>query len=271
LLTKINIILFILLSSIFISGCQGSLNSYSIGEIEFLKNYPYKIYAKTTNEIAVLQAEFDSLNKNRICTVLDQFGFTDDAHCQEEIVEENLIDQKKIVSLVKSTLVKNSKFTNVLDTSDLKVNKFDQVGISPFHNSIDFKEQVVEDLTIEESRIIVFFYGNYVYQIHGSWYPEIPIPPKEYGHSIFEAKYRIIGKKFEYSCWTKGELTITWQSIMDEYTERCIYPIISDSSIEFRHVYRFTISRGNPQRPDFHIYVDIITGEIIKFIQLFRC
>lgn len=263
---------FFILTSVFLSGCQdGPLVSNLISEAGHLTNYPYTIYAKSADEIAVLQSEFDSLNENKICMVLDQFGFTDDSHCQEKTVEENIVDQKKILSLVKSALVKNSKFTNVLDTSNLKVKKFDQVGRSPFHHKIFFEEQVVEGLTVEESRIDVFFYGDYVYRIEGSWYPEIPIPPKEYGYSVSEAKNKIIWKKFEYYCWSQMEITITRQSILDEYTERCIYPIVSDKSIEFRVVYRFSIGRGVPQRPSFHIYVDIITGEIIKFQPLFVC
>ncbi len=263
---------FIILTSMFLTGCQdGPLVSNLISEVEYLKNYPYTIHAKTTDEIAILQSEFDLLNENKICTVLDQFGFTDDAHCQEENVSDNIVDQKKILSLVKSTLVKNSKFTNVLDTSSLKVSKFDQVGRSPFHYKIFIEEQVVEGITVEESRIDVFFYGNYVYRIEGSWYPEIPIPPKEYGYSISEAKYKIIGKKFDYYCWTPEEFIVTKQSILDEYTEKCIYPIVDDKSIEFRVVYRFSIGESVQQGPFYHIYVDIFTGEIIKFQQLFIC
>ena len=261
-----------ILTSVFLSGCQdGSLFSDLINEAGQQANYPHTIYAKPVDEIAALQSEFDSLNENKICMVLDQFGFTDDSHCQEKIVEENIVDPKKILSLVKSTLVKNSKFTNVLDTSKLKVKKFDQVGQSSYHHKIYFEDQVIEGLTVEQSRIVVFFYGNYVYRIEGSWYPEIPIPPEGFGYTVSMAKNKIIGKEFVYYCMSKIDIKITKQSILDEYTEKYIYPIVSDESIEFRVVYRFSIGRGDLQRPSYHIYVDIITGEIIKFLPLFVC
>ncbi|MCK4561239.1 MAG: hypothetical protein KAV45_15820 [Calditrichia bacterium] len=261
-----------ILTSVFLSGCQdGSLFSDLISEAGQQANYPHIIYAKPADEIAVLQSEFDSLNENKICMVLDRFGFTDDSHCGEKLVDENIVDEKEILSMVKYTLVKNSKFTNVIDTSSLKVRKFAQVGQSSYHHKIYFEDQVIEGLTVEQSRIVVFFYGNYVYRIEGSWYPEFPIPPEGFGYTVSMAKNKIVWKKYEYSCWTPSEIMITPQSIMDEFTERCIHPIVSDESIEFRVVYRFSIGWGEPQHPSFHIYVDIITGEIIEFIQLFRC
>jgi hypothetical protein len=255
-----------------LNSCQdGSPDALLITEFVHPKNYPYKIYAKTADEIAVLQSEFDSLNENKICTILNQFGFTDDANCQEENVEENIVDQQKILSLVKSTLVKNSKFTNVLDTLNLEVRKVYHADRSPSLYSIYFEDQVVDGITVEESRILVFFYGNYVYQIRGSWYPKIPIPPKGYGISILGAKNKIIRKKIEYYCWSPLDFTITWQSIVDEYTIKCIYPIVDDNSIEFRYVYRFSVRRSIRSDQDFHIYVDIITGEIIRIEPLFIC
>jgi len=262
----------IILTSVFLIGCQdGSLFSDLFNEVIHLEGYPYTIYAKSAEEIGLLQSEFDSLNENKICMVLDQFGFTDDSHCGEKLVDENIVDQKRILSIVKSTLFKNSKFTNVTDTSHLEISKFAQVGQSPYHHKIYFENQVIEGLNVEQSRIVVFFYGNYVYRIVGSWYPDFSVPSESSGYTVSRAKYKILWKKYEYPCWTPGEIIITPQSILDDYTERCIYPILSDESIEFRVVYRFSISHGNTQSPGFHIYVDIITGEIIAFIQLFRC
>ena len=125
-----------------------------------------------------------------------QESSTSNSNQKEDIMNK----QKSWHSELFIWIVKNSKFTNVPDTSNLRVNKFNQVGTTPFKYKMYFEEQVIGGLTVEESRIIVFFYVNYVYQIRGSWYPEIPIPPKEYGLRVSEAKIRIIGYKIEYYC-----------------------------------------------------------------------
>ena len=271
---KIIFICFFILTSVFLIGCQdGSLESNFISEIEHFNNYPFKIQAKTTDEIEALQSEFDVLNENNICTDLDQFGFTDDIRpCHKNNIKKNITDHSLILTMVKATLIKNSKFTNVLDTMDLKVKRIDQHDTSPIDLQIIFENQAVEGITVEGTRIKVNFHGDYVCNIIGSWYPKVPLPPKEFGLSISEAKDKILGEKFEYSCMTgTKQITITRQSILDDYTDKCLHPIVNEKSIEFRVVYRFSIQEEDNQIPFHVVYVDLITGEILKYRSLISC
>jgi len=222
-------------------------------------SYPTIIYSLSDDELAELQSEFDLLNNNKIDTRLDQFGYTGFT-ADYRASEKNISDSSTVIQMANSALVKNVKFTNILNTSMLRVDRFFKTPNGSW--KIFFNEQVYKGLRIDGTTIVVYLNSDGVYRIDNHFYKDIYVPGKaELSES--EAKESLIGKEIG----LMGHyFTITNSVFSDKKTQRAIIPVHTDTTIEFRIAWEIYI--GEPGC-DWTIYVDIITGEEIKIVQNF--
>jgi hypothetical protein len=256
----------------FWSACQeGSVSPDLTEALYFVRNYPYTLYAKSGEEIDQLQSQFDQLNGGKICTRLNVFGLTGESEiCIPETPDNDISNQTAMIRIAKTSLLRNMLFTNVADTTQLKIRQILDINASPTERRITFDEQVYHGFSVDQSNIVVFYYGDYIYRIDGCWYRDIPVPEK-LPLNASDAKEKLIGLQFDFYCWNVIHITVTRESILDDLTAKYIFPVKNEESIAFRFSYRFSVRFGNDPNPEFQIYVDGVTGEVIKIRSLIVC
>ena len=222
-----------------------------------------------SDSLNILQAEFDSLNNNRIVTILNQYGLTgsEDRYHPWEL---NIISENQALHLAKEALLLNSKFTNVSDSSALFLrgtNKFDEGN----RWKIVFEAQVYNSYKVVYSEINVWVHGGETYRIAGFWFSSINIPLVD-NISPDVAKESIVGEQITYysSSGTPVIFTVAEESIIDS-TEKVIFPYKNNDNLELRVVWKIGIKLD--EFDDFNawdLYLDTSTGEIVAIVQNFR-
>ena len=258
--------------ALLLTGCSdGQIGPEVEGDLYLTRNYPYTIYAKTPDEVAQLQDEFNKLNNGRICTELDAFGLT--GHTDPCIPDNPVMvisDQTEIIQIAKATLLKNAASTNVTDTSQLHIRQIMTIDESPIRQKITFDDQVYHGYPVDRSDIVVFYYGDHVYRIGGYWYHDIPMPGN-LRLSVTEAQQNLISLQFDFYCWYPVKIMIARGMIIDSLTAKYIFPIKNEKSIELRFTYRFAVSLGQLKIPEFYIFVNAFTDQIIEIRPLIIC
>ena len=223
-------------------------------------SYPTIIYTLSDSKLEELQSEFDKLNNNQIGTQLDQFGYTGYSVVYNAS-ETTISDTNEVKQMAISSLVKNSKFTNVSKESLLKVDRLFQTPNNSW--KIFFDEQEYNGLKVDATTIQVYLNSNGVYRIDNHFFEDIYIPYKA-KYSESEAKLLLIGK--EIKIYPNGVYTVNLSSFSNVRSKKVIIPVQTDTQIEFRVTWEIYVG-DSPF--NWTIYIDIITGEEIKLVQNF--
>jgi len=118
------------LLSIIIYNCEMFKSPVSTDDEEIDNNYPTILYPLSSEILQQLQEEFDKLNNNKICSRLNKYGLTGRYHCFRNNPKIKISDENIAINYAVSTLVKNNKFTNVMDIISLTSCGFDVSYIS---------------------------------------------------------------------------------------------------------------------------------------------
>jgi len=266
-ISKLLLLFIPLLISIVLYSCKES--SVSPDE-ETDSQYPTILYPISEEKAQQLQNEFDSLNNFKVCSKIDKYGFIGNDH-YDRVYQNIAISKDSAFALAVNTLLKNSKYVYVKDSASLISGNYNILQVNPEGTrwKIVFGPQVYNNFELPFTWIYIWIYGNEPYAIAGHWYSDIYIPSK-YKIDKVKAKQKVIGEKI---IWygTGGnpqELIVTDESIGDSIS-KAIYPVEKENSIELRVTWKIPI-KFLSNDAGWHIYLDVMTGEIVNIIQEFR-
>jgi len=267
----VKIKLFYMLSlSILIYGCSKNQSPLSSNHGILDPHYPTILYSLSSQQLQLLQDEFDVLNDYKICTKLNKYGFTADLEYNFPPNPRIKLTENEALQIATSTLIKNKKYTNVADRLDLltSVYKINSLETDDTKWRIIFGPQQYKECVVQNTLIFVWLHGDGVYGISGFWYPEIYIPIIN-NVDIDEAKEKIIGEKIIWHGFggEPHEFIVSDNSIADSVV-KSIFPLEKEESIELRVTWKIPIIFGS--FIGWHIYLDTMTREIIQITQEFR-
>lgn len=241
--------------------------------------YPYILKPLSQTQLSSLRSEFVALNAN-ICAQINEYGFTEfKSGCFGETVRIEIIDETSVVEMVKNWLVQNSKFTGITNKSDVTIDRvvklngcikceapnFDSKVISL---RVDLRGQTYNGLPVEgdTSSLTVFANANGISRIDGYWFPKItaPIEPKI---SESSAKNKLNGRTFTYGDIAGRPVDYrVEQKDLNNVAHKVVFVKKSSQGLEFRLAWKISVGQGL----SWAVYVDAITGEELKVVQMFK-
>jgi heat shock protein HslJ len=244
-----------------------------------IADYPYIVKPLTQIQLSALRAEFASSNKN-VCAQINDFGFTEfQSGCFGETVRREITDETSIVEIAKNWLVQNSKFTGIPKESDVVVDRVVKlegcikceaanVDRKVIGLRIDFRDQSHNGLPVEGDRssLTVFAHANGISRIDGHWFPKITIPlqPKI---SESSAKNKLNGRIFTHSDVAGNPKNYrVEQKDLDNAAHTVVFVKKSSQGLEFRLAWKIPVG----QEFFWTAYIDALTGEELKVVQMFQ-
>lgn len=159
--------------------------------------YPSVYQQLDIEKVQSLNEEFWALNNNKICSTLNEFGFTG----HSEVLFKNAVDPCSEMALVhvamnepdtldafvQHVLLKNTKFTGVVDEGRLSLRVIEPHKVLPINEVQEIESEVVEwrlvyenqsekSVNIPSTEIEVIVNANGVTRILGNYYPEVYVP-----------------------------------------------------------------------------------------------
>lgn len=246
---------------------------FSVGLLTELQNcnnqYPLVIPALSSNAVKELQAEFDALNNNAVFAEIDQFGLLSADYnmpYDQKPSGAPLTDEEEILRMTRETLIKNSRFTNVTETTPLDNYTIWQVPASNSYWIINYTFDTYNGIKMFPLSMRIEF-KQYAYYITGCYpHPDIIIPETE-KISLEQAKASVTGKILTYYNFA-GEpvdYEITESSLASTPGTKAIIPNLKTDRLEYRYCWEIWIADRM-----WYIYVDVMTGETIKITQNFQ-
>lgn len=264
---KISILIFIPLLLIFaFYSCKENL--VTSDEESDLK-YPTILYPLSEEKIQQLQNEFDTLNDYKICSKINKYGFIGNDR-YNRVYQNVPIDRDSALILAINTLLKNSKYVNIKDSATLISNGYNiiQGNAESTRWKIIFGPQIYNGFELPFTWLHIWIYGNEPYAITGHWYSNIYIPSK-YKIDTEKAKEKVAGQKIIWYdiAGNPQEYIVTDESISADIS-KTIYPVEKGSSIELRVTWKIPIKFFSND-VGWHIYLDVMDGEIVNIVQEF--
>lgn len=150
-------------------------------------------------ELREMNTEYHQANDGRLCSTLNEYGFTGFSEILFEdgqnpcdranrtVIRIEMNNPDTLIAAAKRSLLKNSDYTGVTDTSQLVLNEIKpQPGCincgrpdeysANIEWSLTFEEQVIDSVEVPGTEITVFMDALGVNRIWGNWYPEFKVP-----------------------------------------------------------------------------------------------
>lgn len=242
-------------------------------------------------ELQELNIEYHQANDGRLCSTLNEYGFTGFSKILFEEDEQNPCDRANrtvvriemnnadtLVAAAKRSLLKNSIYTGVTDTSKLVLNEISpQPGCincgSPDEYSaniewgLTFENQVVDSMEVPGTEIIVFLDALGVNRIWGNWYPEFKVP-EFVSFEYLDVQEGIVGWQIDMRNYTGEETIYTVQE--QDVTERpykVYLPVENEEGLQIRTCWAVPISNStNENFKGWLAYVDIKEGFLVDLV-----
>jgi len=236
--------------------------------------YPTIIYPLSETEICKLQLELYSLLNSEYLAALDEYGFIR-SNWKINRGSSSISDENIAISQAKATINTFSQFTNITDTSILIVKEATNQSGTPFFSDwiISFENQSYDNIEVLSTEIMIIITDNII-QIIGHHYPDIVIPDHDL-ISLEDAEESVIGLELTYygyadiDTFVVDENSIHVDNASEETTMK-ILPFEVDENIELRVCWRIPIFMGSIY-PDFYIFIDTVSGDMITYKTLFIC
>jgi hypothetical protein len=255
----------------FTQSCSREENPLSSYLKYFDPNYPTVLSPIDSTELQALQQEFDELNNYSIRTKLNAFGLPESwnytiAHPNPAIK----LTEGEAFQIAKTCISKNSKFINVTDINEITQNKAWHIGQNNDSTAWEFRfgPQKFGEYEVARSWLTVNLYADGVYHLSSTWYPDVYIPTA-INFDKAAAKKEVIGEKIIWYGFdgSPNEFIVSKNSITEPVI-KSIYPLKVEDSIQLRATWKIPILHSS--FIGWHIYVDVMSGEIVKIVQEFR-
>ncbi len=248
--------LLILFLGILLKGCEE--RDFFINDI----NYPTTINKIPADELSQLQSEYFQRNEY-IVTSLNQFGFC--AHGYRVVEPPPVLDplsEMEADALIRNFISINQSCVGVNNINEITYSRLDSS-----HNSsntfwdINTPNQRIDTIEVLDTKIVFKIQNREVRRCVGNWYPVVYIP-KVFNFNSKKAKLFLVNKVVSHYDFggEEYEVTITPECLNESSVRLVICPIKTDDKIEVRVSWEFNI----PSPVYYLIYIDVMTGEIIK-------
>jgi len=253
----------ILLGFFLVSGCAKETESPFVGHVIDFR-YPTTYHQLPNNILDSLKQGYLRDKNSCFQTTLNAFGFCAssdyyNSNCNQDC---RSVSKAQVIRMTMDFLQKNKTFTGITDTSKVKITSYYAFGKSYYCTAdssrwkITIGNQIADSLEVLGTSIYLQLSYNGVTEIMGNWYPIIDIPLVE-AISYEQAKSKLMGKQFDFICWTNIHTTINQDTRWDEPPKRkLIYPLDKNDAIELHVVW--VLKSGI-----FTFYVDVMTGELL--------
>jgi len=241
------------------------LSSVSCSERPECPEYPTTLRPLQDEILEALRADFYAENP-RICSLLNEYGFTDH-FCIRRVGIPERVDTAAFISRARATIVANARYTGVADPCWLS--EISHFYLDDTYVQIDFASQAYAGLEVVGSFISVLMDSLGVFSINGHYFPYILVPPEPLVAAA-EAQESILRLTITYSDW-HGDLhtfVIAADSFLADPTKAVLRHQEGDA-IELRVAWRVPVGPAGEPHAWWDVYVDTMDGEMLWIHPLF--
>lgn len=257
--------------------------------------YP-TVYSKIElGELQSLNEEYQELNNGRLCSTLNEYGFTGFSEilfidgqnpCERvnrEVIRVEMTNTDTLMSAAKRVLYKNREFTGIQDTNLLRLKSMSpQPGCincgrpdeysANIEWSLTFESQLIDSAEVLGTEITVFLDALGVNRIWGNWYSNFKVPDfVNFGY--VDVKEEMAGMEIDLQGYTGVDSIYTVQAQdLQEIPTKVHYPIESNNGqdLKIRTCWAVPISYGIDETfPGWIAYVDIEEGILVDLVTRF--
>lgn len=246
-------------------------------------------------ELQSLNEEYHDLNNGRLCSTLNEYGFTGFSEilflngenpCERvnrDVIRVEMTNTDTLLSAAKRVLFKNRKFTGIQDTSSLRLKSISpQPGCincgrpdeysANIEWSLTFENQLIDSAEVLGTEITVFLDALGVNRIWGNWYPDFKVPDfVNFGYVNLQEE--MVGLEINLQDYTGVDTVYSVQSQdLQEIPTKVHYPLESNNEqeLEIRTCWAIPISYGLDETfPGWMAYVDVEEGTIVDLVTRF--
>ncbi len=206
-------------------------------------------------------------NNQYIKSSLNDFGFCrniDEERSVEHPPIQNPLTQSEAVEVVKNFVSKNSIYTGILNPDELNFSKL-SFNSDNYDGSTSWTikslAQRYDTLEVLNTTIIFRIRNRELYSCVGNWFPNIYIP-LEFNVNPEKTKSILLFKTVTH--YTFGgdtyEVIISSENISESIYKLEVIPIYLENKIELRIAWKIYL----PAPVNYEIYIDVMTGEILR-------
>lgn len=227
---------------------------------EIDNNYPTTINILSQDELSLRINEYYERNLY-ITTTLNDYGFCS-ASLRDEanLTSFNSVSIDEATAIVENFISINSNETGICTVNDVAYDDIDEFGEN--HWYFTTKNQTIDTIEVINTRIGFRVYNAEVVVCNNNWYPEIYVPGT-FNFNPEKAKSILVNRVVTHLTWTGPlNITITSENLNESTVRLVIVPIEYEERIELKVTWEIDI----PYPVHYLIYVDVMTGEIIREI-----
>lgn len=241
-------------------------------------------------ELREMNTEYHQANDGRLCSTLNEYGFTGFSEILFEdgqnpcdranrtVIRIEMNNPDTLIAAAKRSLLKNSDYTGVTDTSQLVLNEIKpQPGCincgrpdeysANIEWSLTFEEQVIDSVEVPGTEITVFMDALGVNRIWGNWYPEFKVP-EFVNFGYLDVQEGMVGWQIDMRNYTGEETIYTVQEEdVTEYPYKVYLPVENEQGLQIRTCWAVPISNStNENFEGWLAYVDIKEGFLVDLV-----
>lgn len=266
---------------IFFTACLWGCDSLSIDEK--VDEYPVIIERLTISDLQVLNQQYHEKNNNLICSTLNEYGFTGYSRVlfpdnvnpclSRSELKQEIPFSNDLLYLAKEVLKENAEYTGVEVTESLVLEDVTSlngcticegdINSVPLQWKFIFQPQVINDLEVMDSEILVYMDKNGVNRIWGNWFPVTDPGFVDFGSVA--AKETTLGMKVRYA---NSKNQIFEQEIAQEHLsgepELKFVPIEIDERLEIHKAWVLNVLQENTQEVRWNVFISTVDGDVLK-------
>ena len=261
--------------------------SCSVVGVSEIPEYPITIEPLGLLELDELNTQYQAENEGRICSTLNEYGFTGYSRvlfpnnvnpCSDKrVVRIELTDTSSLIKTAKRELVKNVEYTNVTREEDLEVQELlplygcticegPNTNSVPLEWKITFQPQKKNNVEVYNTEIRVFIDANGVNRIWGNWYSDIYAPGLlDVGYT--QAKETVIGTEIALQPITGQDSTLSVSlEMLGEPDFQFVPYKNSEGALELRKVWKIPIHYNYQEITQLWAQVDVVDGQLLQIV-----
>ena len=262
--------------------------SCTVASFTLIPDYPITYQRLHLLELEQLNDEYFVANEGKICSTLNEFGFTGFSRIlfpdnvnpctNKPVIRVELTQPDTLVQKAKAALLANANFTNVTDTTDLQllgrvplygctVCEGPNINSVPIEWKFTFDSQRFGAQQVYNTEITVFVDDLGVNRIWGNWYPDYYAPDLiEIGY--LEAKETVKANKIYLSQFTgEDSVLVVTDELITEVPDFIIVPFENEQGdLELRKSWNIVVNYSSGIVKKLYAHVDVFDGRLLQIV-----